>query len=181
MNRLLGAIVVALSLTGAGCAQVDLAKALTVTDVFTGYHPVGVVDDLNNKMVPSFTFKLHNAGDAAVSRVQLMVGFWQVGGESLELDSKQIEGIGAEALAPGASTQPLLVRSEKGYTLSIEAPREQMFENGAFQDVTVKLFARRDGRLVPLGEFPVERRIIPSASAPTASAPSTSAVLPTQP
>jgi hypothetical protein len=169
MNRLLGVLVVALSLAGAGCAQVDLARTLTVTEVFTGYYPVGVVDEMNNKMVPSFTFKLQNVGDAAVSRVQLMVGFWQVGGDAMELDSKQIEGIGAEPLAPGASTSPLLVRSEKGYTLSVEAPRELMFENSLFQDVTVKLFARRDGRLVPLGEFPVERRIIPSAS--SASAP----------
>lgn len=166
MNKLLGVIVLALSLSAAGCAQVDLSKALTVTDVFTGYYTVGVVDDVNNKMVPSFTFKLQNTGDADVSRVQLLVGFWQVGGDNLELDSKQIEGIGAEALAPGASTQPLLVRSEKGYTLSVDAPRELMFENSLFQDVMVKLFARRDGRLVPLGEFPVERRIIPSASAP---------------
>lgn len=171
MTKLLGAFVLALSLLGTGCSQVDLSKALTVTEVFTGYYAVGVVDEVNNKMVPSFSFKLHNVGDAAVSRVQLMVGFWQVGGEGLELDSKQIEGIGADALAPGASTSPLLVRSEKGYTMSVEAPRELMFENGLFQDVTVKLFARRDGRLVPLGEYPIERRIIPSAgTAPAAVA-----------
>jgi hypothetical protein len=164
MNKFLGALVLALSLIGAGCGQVDLAKALAVTDVFTGYHHVGVVDGLN-KMVPSFAFKLQNVGDAAVSRVQVMVGFWQVGGESLELDSKLVEGIGADALAPGTSTSPILVRSDKGYTLSIEAPRELMFENGLFQDVTVKVFGRRDGRLVPFGEFPIERRIIPATSA----------------
>ncbi|ODS55724.1 MAG: hypothetical protein ABS36_08985 [Acidobacteria bacterium SCN 69-37] len=170
MNKLLGVLVLALSLAGAGCSQVDLSKALSVTDVFTGYYHVGVVDEINNKMVPSVTFKLANVGDTAVSRVQLMVGFWQVGADGLELDSKQIEGVGPTALEPGASTEALLVRSEKGYTLSIEAPREQMFENSVFRDVTVKLFARRDGRLVSLGEFPVERRLIPSAStgAPTA-------------
>lgn len=168
MNRLLGILLLALSLAGAGCSQVDLSKALTVTDMLTGYHHVGVVDEVHNKMVPSLTFRLQNVGDVAVSRVQLLVSFWQVGGEGLELDSKQIEGIGADALNAGASTDALLVRSEKGYTLSIEAPREQMFENSLFQDVTVKLFARRDGRLVPLGEYPIERRIIPSAStAPT--------------
>lgn len=168
MNRLLGILLLTLSIAGAGCSQVDLTQALTVTDMFTGYHHVGVVDDVNNKMVPSVTFKLQNVSQAAVSRVQLLVSFWQVGGDEMELDSKQIEGIGPDALAPGASTEPLLVRSEKGYTLSIEAPREQMFENSAFQDVTVRLFARRDGRLVPLGEYPVERRIIPSSGGSTA-------------
>jgi hypothetical protein len=171
MNRLLAVCVLVLSLAGGGCSTVDLSKALTVTNVFTGYYHVGVVEGLN-KMVPSVTFTLSNVGDEALSRVQLLVGFWQVGGENLELDSKQIEGIGPEALAQGASTQPLLVRSEKGYTLSTEAPREQMFQNSIFQDVTVKLFARRDGRLVPLGEFPIERRIIPStATAPVVTAP----------
>jgi hypothetical protein len=170
MTKVIAVCVLVLSLAGGGCSQVDLAKALTVTDVFTGYYHVGTADGLN-KMVPSVTFTLSNVGDDAISRVQLLVGFWQVGGEGLELDSKQIEGIGADALAQGASTQPLLVRSEKGYTLSIEAPREQMFQNSVFQDVTVKFFARRDGRLVPLGEFPIERRIIPSAAeTPTATA-----------
>lgn len=170
MNRLLGILLLTLSIAGAGCSQVDLSKALAVTDMFTGYYHVGVVDEVNNKMVPSVTFKLQNVGDAAISRVQLLVAFWQVGGQEMELDSKQIEGIGPAALAPGAFTEPLLVRSEKGYTLSIEAPREQMFDHSMFQDVTVKLFARRDGRLVPLGEYPVERRIIPSASGATAPA-----------
>ena len=165
MIRLLGVLLLALSLASLGCSQVDLSKALTVTDVLAGYHHVGVVDGALNKMVPSVTFKLSNVGDQPISRIQLLVSFWQVGGESLELDSKQIEGIGVEALAPAASTSPILVRSEKGYTMSIEASREQMFENSVFQDVTVKLFARRDGRLVPLGEFPIERRIIPSSSA----------------
>jgi hypothetical protein len=167
MNRLLGVLVLAVSLSASSCAQVDLSKALSVTDVLTGYYHVGVVDGLN-KMVPGFTFKLQNVSETDVNRVQLMVSFWQVGGEGLELDSKQIEGIGAEALPPGTATPPLLVRSEKGYTLSTEAPREQMFQNSLFQDVTVKLFARRDGRLVPLGEYPIERRIVPSPTpAPT--------------
>ena len=170
MSRLLGVVVLAVSLAAASCSHVDLSKALSVADVFTGYYHVSTVDGLN-KMVPGFTFKLQNVSEDAVSRVQLMVGFWQVGGENLELDSKQIEGIGADALPPGMATSPLLVRSEKGYTLSIEAPREQMFQNSVFQDVAVKLFARRDGRLVPLGEYPIERRIIPTPTpAPTATA-----------
>lgn len=171
MTRLLGILVLALSLTGLGCTQVDLTKALSVTDVFTGFYHVGVVDNLNNKMVPSFSFKLSNVGDTPVSRLQLMVGFWQVGGDEGELDSKQVEGVGPDELAPGASTEPILVRSDKGYTLSIEAPREQMFENSVFQDVKAKLFARSEGRLVALGEFPIERRIIPTTPSPAAATP----------
>jgi hypothetical protein len=54
------------------------------------------------------------------------------------------------------------VRSDFGYTLG--QPREELFMNELFRDFTAKLFARRDGRLVPLGEFPIDRRLIPSSS-----------------
>jgi hypothetical protein len=76
MSRLLGILVLAVSLSGLGCSRVDLAQALSVTEVVSGWHYVGVVDGLN-KMVPSITFKLSNVGDAAVSRVQLLVSFWR--------------------------------------------------------------------------------------------------------
>lgn len=161
MNRLLGVFALVLSLSGIGCSQVDLSKALTVTDIFSGWYFAGVVDGLN-KMVPSVTFKLSNVGDEPIGRVQLLVSFWQTGSDG-EIDSKQIEGIGAIDLAPASATEAILVRSDFGYTLG--QPREELFMNEQFRDFTVKLFARRDGRLVPLGEFPIERRIIPSSSA----------------
>ena len=79
MNKLLGVLVLALSLAGAGCSQVDLSKALSVTDVFTGYYHVGVVDEINNKMVRSVTFKLANVAETAGSGVQLMWAFGRAG------------------------------------------------------------------------------------------------------
>lgn len=161
MNRLLGIVVLALSLTGVGCTQVDISEALSVTDVFTGWHFAGVTED-RNKMVPSFAFKLTNVGDEPVSRVQLLVSFWQAGADG-EIDSKQIEGIGAAALAPAAATDVILVRSDFGYTLA--QPRDELFQNEMFRDFTAKIFARRNGTLVPLGEFPIERRIIPAPAA----------------
>lgn len=161
MKNVVGVLALVLSLTSVGCARVDLAKALSVTDVFTGWYYTGVVEDLN-KMVPSFSFKLQNVGDSSISRVQLLVSFWQNGADD-EIDSKQIEGISADELSPSASTETLLVRSDFGYTLA--QPKEELFTNAHFRDFTAKLFARRDGRLVPLGEFPIERRIIPSTSA----------------
>jgi hypothetical protein len=162
MTKFLGTMLLALALSASGCTQVDLSKALTVTDVFAGYYHFGVVEG-QNKMVPSFSFRLSNAGEDPLNRVQLMVSFWQVGDTGMELDSKQIEGIGAAELAPGASTEPILVRSEKGYTLPLEQAREEMFQHSLFQDSKVKVFARYGARLVPLGEFPVDRRIIPQS------------------
>lgn len=149
-------------LTGAGCgSQVDLAKTLTVTEVFSGWYDFGLVDGLN-KLVPSISFKLQNVGDAPINRVQLLVSFWQEGADG-ENDSKEITGIGAEDVAPGASSDAILVRSGVGYT--IEQPRAELFTHGGFKDFTVKLFAKRSGRIVPLGEYKVERRIIPQAAA----------------
>jgi hypothetical protein len=168
MNRLLGVVVLALSLSGIGCRQVALEEVLTVTDAFTGWYYVGVVDG-QNKLVPSFSFRLHNAGEDPLSRIQLLVSFWPNGADG-ELDSKQVTGLGAEELAPAASTEPLLVRSDAGYTLDPPQTKDDLFTHSSFRDFTVKVFARRDGRLAPLGEFPVERRIIPSA-APVTAAP----------
>ena len=176
MTRFLAALTLVALVSTAGCSRVDLATDLSVTDVITGWHYVGTVDGDGdgaaelNKMVPSVTFELSNASDDPISRVQLLVSFWQAGADG-EIDSKQIEGIGATALDPGTSTEPLLVRSDFGYTLA--QPKEEMFDNQYFVDFVVKLFARSQGTLVPLGEFPVERRIIPSAS--TASTPAATA------
>src|SRR5690606_30233723 len=115
MNRLLGVVVLVVSLTGLGCRQVALEQVLTVTDTFTGWYHVGVVGD-QEKLVPSLSFRLQNAGDEPLSRVQLLVSFWPNGADG-ELDSKQITGLGPEELAPAASTEPILVRSDAGYTL----------------------------------------------------------------
>lgn len=162
MNRLLGVLVLALSLSGAGCTQVDLEKALNVTDVFTGWYDFGPVGEAN-KLVPSFSFKLQNNGDAALNRVMLLVSFWESGATD-ESDSKTITGIGPDSLGPGASTQPILVRSDVGYTLESPQTKDDLFMHGRFKDFSVRLFARRSGRLISLGEFPIDRRIIPSTT-----------------
>lgn len=163
-KRLLLPLLAIWLVTGAGCArEVDLAKSLSVTEVFSGWYDFGVVDG-QNKLVPSISFKLQNVGDAPVRRVQMLVSFWQEGADG-ENDSKEVTGVGAEDLAPGSSSAPILVRSGVGYTS--EQARAEMFGNSQFKDFTVKLFAKRAGRIVPLGEHKVERRVIPQTAAST--------------
>jgi hypothetical protein len=162
MKKLLGLLVVGLSLSGVACSRVEIDKAITVTDVFSGWHYAGVAEGDLNRMVPSFSFRLNNVSDETVSRVQLLVSFWPEGADG-EIDSKQITGIGPEGLAAKASTDPILVRAENGYTLPLSQAREEMFMHSLFRDFTVKVFARSEGTLVSLGEFKVDRRIIPSA------------------
>lgn len=162
MTRALGVFLLACSTLLAGCGpSVDLEKSLAVVEPFSGWYDAGLKDGVN-KLVPSLSFKLQNTGTSPLSQVQLIVSFWVQGADG-ESDSKEVEGIGSQAVAPQASSDPILVRSGVGYTL--DQPRAELFTHRLFKDFVVKVFAKRGGRIVRLGEFVVERRIIPTTTA----------------
>jgi hypothetical protein len=139
------------------CRSVDLSQALDVTDVLGGYYDDGVKAG-NSHIVPSITFRLHNKATESISGVQLTVAFWPEGADG-ELDSRQVRGIGSEALAPGASTEAITVRSDVGF--SVEGPRAEMFGHHLFKDFTAKIFAKRAGAIIKIGEFKLDRRLFP--------------------
>jgi hypothetical protein len=143
---------------GASCrGPVNLQEALAVTDVLSGWYDNGMKDGKNH-LVPSITFRLKNQLDQPLSSVQLTMDFWLEGADG-PLDSALVRGIGSESVAPGASTEPITVRSGTGYTL--EAPRADLFAHSQFKDATVKIFAKRSGSIAPLGEFKIDRRLLP--------------------
>jgi hypothetical protein len=153
----------ALSATLIGCGgSVDLTTAVKVVDVLTGYHDDGVIKDGPqagwSHILPSITFKLKNESTGPISGVHLMVSFWADGRDG-ELDSRELQGIGNDPLAPGASTEPITLRSTVGFNL--EAPRTELFNQSGFVDWTAKLFAKRGGRIVPIGAFKIDRRLLP--------------------
>jgi hypothetical protein len=143
-----------------GPSDAEVLKTVAVTDVLGGWYDFGVVPD-GNKLVPSITFKLKNTGTRPIGNVQLMVSFWLAGDDG-ETDSAQVRGIG-DALAPGASTAPMQVNATVGFTIA--APRAEAFTNPRFRDATAKIFGKRGGKIVPLGEFKLERRLIPHSKA----------------
>jgi hypothetical protein len=150
---------------GPACGpSVDLSK-LEVADIFSGYYDFGVVPDGpykgQNKLVPSVSFKLKNNGVTPVDHVALTVSFWQAGADG-ENDSKEISGIGAAEVQPGATSETLLVRSSVGYTTP--AARSELFDHSEFRDFVVKFFAKRSGKIVPIGEVTVDRRLIPQST-----------------
>lgn len=149
-----------LSLAAAACASPNLTQALAVTDVLSGWYDNGVKDTLNH-MVPMITFRLKNQSDQPLNSVQLTVAFWSEGKDG-ELDSFQVTGIGSTPVPPGQSTDSITVRSTVGYTLA--QPRAELFTHVDFKDWTVKMFARRSGRIYAIGEFKVDRRFIPHSS-----------------
>ena len=140
--------------------QIDLAK-LQPTDVLTGWYDAGLKDGLNH-LLPSISFRLRNTDAVPASNVQLTVSFWQDGADG-ENDSFEVKGIGSYAIAPGATGDPLLVRAEHGYTM--EQPRAELFTHSQFKDFTAKVFAKRAGKIVPIGNFRIDRRILPHVSA----------------
>jgi hypothetical protein len=144
--------------------QADLTK-LEIAETFSGYYDWGVVrdgpDKGQNKLVPSVSFRLKNNTGIAIDHVAMTVSFWPEGADG-EKDSKEVPGIGGTAVEPGGLSDPILVRSEVGYTTPVA--RHELFEHSGFKDFVVKFFAKRGGKIVPLGEVKVDRRIIPQTT-----------------
>jgi hypothetical protein len=148
---------------------VDLSKALEVTDVITGYYDSGVqTKDLGdgapprpaNVLKPSMTFKLKNVSAQPVNSVQLMASFWKAGSDG-EWDSVNVTAISTTALAPGETTPAITLRPNTSFNL--EGARAALFDHTLFVDITLKLFAKRGGGLYKLGEYKMDRTILPHA------------------
>ena len=159
VRRLVAPAALATALAVAACSTVNLTQAIEVTDIISGWYDNGIKDGFNH-MVPMITFRLKNRTDQPLNSVQLTVAFWATGKDG-ELDSRQVVGIGGTAVQPGQSTESITVRSSVGFTLA--QPRADLFTHPEFVDWTVKMFARRSGRIYSIGEFKVDRRFIPQA------------------
>jgi hypothetical protein len=155
---LLVPVVALVLVTTAACGSaVDLSKSLELTDVISGYYDDGLRNGTTH-MVPSITFKLRNKIDKSIGPVQVSVAFWPSGADG-EKDSVLVQAIGASGLPAGAATDPVLARSTVGFT--VEGARADMFTNSQYVDFVAKVFASQHGSIYRLGEFTIERRILP--------------------
>jgi hypothetical protein len=148
-----------LAILGQGCTpSVEVAKALNITEVHTGWYDAGIVEGQMNKLVPSVAFKLKNVSDQPVSGIQLNAVFRRVN-EQIAWGEHFVRGIGSEALAPGATGNELVLRSTLGYTGT--EPRLQMLQNSEFVDAKVEIYGRQGAQnWVKLGEYPVDRQLL---------------------
>jgi hypothetical protein len=170
------AVGVAGLITAAACSPaVDLSKALEVTDVVTGYADEGVhdtrMDDGRvipaNKLKPSITFALRNTTSDPLTSIEIMASFWQAGGDG-EWDSIQTYAVsGSQEIAAGQKSAALTLKPNVAY--NVEGARVSLFTHFLYKDVTVKLFAKRSGGLYRLGEFKVDRVLLPAAAGRGAS------------
>jgi hypothetical protein len=135
----------------------DVATAIQVLEVSTGWHDAGIVNG-QNKLVPSVTFKLKNVSDEPVSTLQANVLFHRIN-SSEEWGNGFLRVAGSEGLAPGATTDPLTVKSDLGYTGS--ETRADMLKNSQFVDAKVRILAKAGSNYWhPLGEYQIERRLL---------------------
>jgi hypothetical protein len=145
-----------------GCSpNIDLTKALAVTDVTSGWYDAGIVpspEGEKNKLVPSLSFSLKNQSQSDVNSVQINAVFKRVG-EDDEWGSAWVKGIGYDGLKPGASTAPIVLRCPLGYT-GLQ-PRAQMLTNKDFIDARVFLYGKYgSGAWTRLGEFRIQRQLL---------------------
>jgi len=151
--------VLVLSLGAAGCSapDVDVAKVIKIADVTTGWFDVGVVDG-QNKLVPSAVVTVTNTGTEKLSGLQIFLVFRFLG-ETEELGSGLVVLRGSDALAPNATSKPISVRANWGYS-SLE-PRAQMLMHSQFKDAKVEVFAKFGAKpFVRIGEAQVARQLL---------------------
>ena len=145
------------SCSGSAAPRQDVGKLLAVTDVKTGWYDAGIENGMN-KLVPTLILTLKNVSGQTVKLVQLNAVIRRVG-ETDEWGGAYTRAIGSEGLAPGASTAPISLRSNLGYTST--DPRAKMLQNKLFVDAKIQLFAKYGGsNWVKLGEYPIARELL---------------------
>ena len=155
-NLLLCLVVV---LSAAACTRSrEVEKDLALLDVRGGWYDAGILQTGENKLVPMVSLKLQNVSQDDISNVQLMAIFRRVG-EPEAWGDHFVRAIDSDGLAPGASGETFVLRSQRGYT-STDA-RLKMLENSTFVDVKVEIFGRHGSRTwAKMGEYPIDRQLL---------------------
>jgi hypothetical protein len=142
---------------GVGCDHANPVDLLEPVDLVTGWYDAGIVEG-KNKLVPSVSLRLRNKSDRPVSSVQVNAVFRRVG-EGQGWGEHFGWAIQRDQLPPGATTEPLVLRSQLGYTG--EQPRLQMLQNKEFVDAKVEIFLRQGSQVwAKLAEFQIARQLL---------------------
>ncbi len=144
--------------TLAGCAKVNPVEVMEPLEVTTGWFDAGIMADGKNKLVPTVSLKLRNKAAEPITGVQIMAVFRRVG-EPEQWGEHYGWAVRRDALAPGASTAAIVLRSQLGYTG--EQPRMQILQHSGFVDAKVEVFLKKGSQVwAKLGDFPIERQLL---------------------
>jgi hypothetical protein len=145
-------------LFAAGCGSRDVQKDLRIVDVHSGWYDAGIQEDGKNKLVPSISIRLENVSQDPISGVQLNAIFHRAG-ETEVWGEHFVRAVGSEALAGGATTNPIVLRSNLGYTGT--QSRLQMMNNREFVDATVEIFGKHGSRTwASMGAYKIDRQLL---------------------
>jgi hypothetical protein len=151
-------LLLALASTAACGPTVDLTKGLEVTVVNSGWYDLGIVNG-QSKLVPTIVFTLRNTSDQKLVTLQINALFRRVT-ENTEWGSGFLTVAGSQGLAPGATSDPVTIKSQLGYTGSDQS-RQEMLQNSQFVDAKVELFAKYGStQWVKVGAFPITRQLM---------------------
>jgi hypothetical protein len=151
-------LLIALVSTAACGPTVDLTKGLEVTVVNSGWYDLGIVNG-QSKLVPTIIFTLRNTSDQKLVTLQINALFRRVS-ENTEWGSGFLTVAGSQGLAPGATSEPITVKSQLGYTGSDQS-RQEMLQNSQFVDAKVEVFAKYGStQWVKVGAFPITRQLM---------------------
>ena len=161
MRAALAMVLAGVFLAASSCSRpVDLARSCKLQAEETGWYDAGITEDGKNKLVPTIVFRVSNTGSTALGQVQFNCLFKRVGDRE-ERSEVVLRGasVGANDLAPGATTGPITARATEGYT-GVE-PRVTMLANRLFVDFKVEIFGKAGSAApVKLGEFPIKRQLL---------------------
>ena len=117
-----------------------------------------MTEDGKNKLVPSISFRINNAGQGTLGSTQLNLIFKRVT-DTEEWTTSFVRGIGTDGLPPGAATPPIVVRAQQGYTGT--QARMTMLQNAQFIDFKVEVFGKHaSATWVKLGEYKIDRQLL---------------------
>jgi len=151
-------VFLAFALSMACGPTVDLTKGLQVAIIDSGWYDLGIVNG-QNKLVPTVTFTLRNVSDQKLVTLQINALFRRVS-ENTEWGSGFLTVVGSAGLAPGATTAPITIKSQNGYTGSDQS-RQEMLQNTQFVDAKVELFGKYGStQWVRLGSYPTTRQLL---------------------
>jgi hypothetical protein len=155
--RLAAFVLLALACVSCGASE-EAVAALEPLDVVTGWYDDGIVEGGKNKLVPSISMKLRNKSGEPVRSIQINAIFRRVNEQ--EMWGEYFGwAVPREPLAPGATTNPLVMRSALGYTG--DQPRMQMLQNREFIDAKVEIYLKKGSKVwAKLAEYPIQRQLI---------------------
>ena len=154
MKRMVLAL--AIVVTAACGAPVDVAKAVHLEAVSTGWYAAGESNG-KNKIVPAVAFKLRNVSSQPLSAVQINAVFRRA--DSNEEFGAEFRPVSASGqLGASDTTDTLTLKGSLGYT-GTDSP-EALVQNSHFVDAKVEVFVKAgSGQWTRVGEFPIARQL----------------------